>query len=294
MTDTKPVALFCDTKMLPGLHVTLASLLQALEPGRESELEVHLFLDKVGARDRLLLQQTFEQGARGACLVLHEFSPPAPDGGNTLHGNTTTYGRLHLHTLLAGHDRCVYLDSDLVVNRSVLDLFAAFDGTAVLLADGTGRRDDSVDTELFRAAGIDVTGPYFNAGILGIDLALWRRRGISQACEETARKYAGMFRSADQALLNTVLHDGFKPVGTDWNFPLYPSTPELPRLEARIYHFVGSPKPWDPFGRSVVRNHPLWMAAYRKTAIGGRSYLRYASLGRSVRIFKIVVKGLIG
>lgn len=290
----KAVAFFCDSVMLPGLHVSLATLLQSLRPGGEDELDVHLFLDDVRGAEKDLLRRTADIRSLGRRLMLHDYSPSAPAGGNTLHGNTTTYGRLYLADLLPNYDQCVYLDSDLLVNRCVLELFREFDGKSAVLADGAGQRRYSNDTELFAAAGVDLQGPYFNAGVLGMDLRLWRERGISRACEEAARRHAGLIRNADQALLNTVLHDDFKSVGVDWNLPLYPTTAPVGEPRRCIYHFVGSPKPWDVLGSRVVRNHPLWLAAYRTTAIGDRSYLRYASVRRSLRTWKSLARALLG
>lgn len=270
--------------MLPGLHVTLASLLQSLVPDPADPVDLHLFLDRVNRREQERLALTHRMHEKGTRLHLHDFSPTAPSGANALHGNLTAYGRLHLPALLPHCSRCVYLDSDLVVNRSIHELFAEFDDEHVLLADGTAKRAESLDQGLFRAAGLDLAGSCFNSGVLGLNLALWRERNVEARCIDLAGRLGHLFHSADQSLLNTVLHDAFKAVGSTWNTPLYPTTPAVREPEARIYHFVGSPKPWDFLGNFLSNHFPFWRQRYAGTAIASKPFLAYTSFRRCLRI----------
>jgi lipopolysaccharide biosynthesis glycosyltransferase len=278
------IALFSDSHMLPGLHVTILSLLDALRANEGAGLDLHVFFDRVRPAEQQRLQRTHASHARGTSLTLHEFSPISPRGANSLHGNQTAYGRLYLSDLLPDYDRCVYLDSDLFVNRSVADLFELFDDEAVLLVNGVDDREWSLDRELFEKANLDMSKPCFNSGVMGMNLKLWRELMVSELCEQTALAYRGMFRSADQALLNVALHDSFKAVGRMWNLPLNPATRHPDELGEAIYHLVGSPKPWDIFGRFLSNHYKMWHSCYRRTALSGRLVLRYSSLARCVRI----------
>jgi lipopolysaccharide biosynthesis glycosyltransferase len=280
----KAIALFSDVHMLPGLHVTVATLLDSLNDGEGKELKIHLFLDRVNQREQDFLKATHQARSRESSLILHDYSPSAPAGANSLHGNNTAYGRLHLTDLLPDDDYCIYLDCDLYINRSIVEMFSLFDEHSVLLVDGCGERKMSLDKNLFIAAGLDLDGPCFNSGVMGINLKLWRSLGVANRCSEVAERYKGLFLSADQALLNVALHDSFKAIGASWNRALFPSSPALCLMQPMVYHFIGSPKPWDVFGGSLSNHSSLWMAAYADTAIGARSTLRYASMNRSLRI----------
>ena len=57
------VALFSDKYMLPGLHVTLCSLLEAL-PERAPELIINIFLDKVSETEKQLLDLTIRKSGK--------------------------------------------------------------------------------------------------------------------------------------------------------------------------------------------------------------------------------------
>ncbi len=137
--------------------------------------------------------------------------------GNTLHGNSTAYGRLYLAQLLSGYRRCVYLDCDLIINTSLDPLFRWPLGGALLAGDCTGDRVSSLDKNLFVNAGMRMEGSCFNSGVLVLDLDEWRNSGASELCEATARKFAGQFASADQALLNVAFHDRVVSFGSKFN-----------------------------------------------------------------------------
>jgi lipopolysaccharide biosynthesis glycosyltransferase len=92
--------------------------------------------------------------------------------------------------------------------------------------------------------------------------------------------------------LNVVFHNDFVGVGPAFNHHLYPSAPpaSLLRNDARVLHFVGSPKPWDPTGAFIHRNYWLWRYFYERTALAGRSPLRYASVRRAFRTLPSVCR----
>jgi lipopolysaccharide biosynthesis glycosyltransferase len=286
------VALFSDVHMLPGLHVTLLSMLRAFETKKSSNIKIILYLDAVPKKEHLLLYRTHELCHKGSTLEIVDYSPKSPTGGDLLHGNATAYGRINLSHLLPSETRCVYLDCDLVVNKCISEIFEHFDGEHVLLVDGEGKREFSLDKNLFEYAGLDITGSYFNSGVMGIDLALWRKRKIDSIIESTSKNYKGKFKCADQSLLNLALHSSFKSIGKEFNSALYPSSPACDILENRIYHFIGSPKPWDLFG-SISSNHfQMWKAIYKDTAISSRWYLKYSSMKRLINISKQSFKAL--
>src|ERR1035438_2322321 len=192
------IALFSDKAMLPGTHVTLASLLQ----NSTTPLQVILFANRIPDAEKQLLLKTFElSNKHGASFTIRDFKPTATAGANALHGNITTYGRLSLPNLLPKHPSVIYLDCDLVVAGDIAKMISIPDNK-VLVADGMGRRASTVDRQLFVAAKLDLEGPYFNAGVLGINLARWRGLDISLKCQTTIHKYPKMFKSADQAVLN--------------------------------------------------------------------------------------------
>lgn len=291
--STKPIAIFSDSNMLPGLHVTLATALKSLSPERSSEVVFHIFLDRVSESEKELLQKTFRKFNKASQLRLIDFQPDAPESSDPLHGNQTTYGRLHLAELLADFDACVYLDADLYVNRCVCDIFDEINEDYVLFVSGIGTREYTLDRELYERIGLNLKGACFNAGVMGINLRLWRQRGFATKCIRVAKKYSGLIKNADQTLLNIALHDAFLPLEASMNRHLYPRGGRVTEAQNELYHFVGSPKPWDFLGQLTSNHYRLWKDVYDETAIGKKSYLRYSSIRRMGAISKSSIKALL-
>lgn len=272
--------------MLPGLHVTLLSSLRALSPEWAPKTKVMLFLDGVPRGEQDLLRKTHQSCHKGSLLEIIEYTPTSPSGGDLLHGNATAYGRINLPHLLPDEVKCVYLDCDLIVNRCISEIFQHFDDEHTLLVGGTGKREYSLDKSLFTKAGLDLTGACFNSGVMGINLGLWRDRNVDSIIESTAIKFRGMFKSADQAILNVALHSSFKSIGNDFNTALFPTSPSCRMTEEKIYHFVGSPKPWDFLGSFSSNHYEMWKSIYKDTSIGRKWPLRYTTINRCLNISK--------
>lgn len=286
-----PVAFFTDRNMLPGLHVAVLSLLESVSDETARGLTIKIFLDQVSDREVDALHQTVRSSHRGEVEVTYTaYSPTAPKGGSLLHGNHTIYGRLCLPKLLPSHNHCLYLDSDLIVLCDIGEIFQYFDNKNILLADGAGVRRFALESRLLSRAGLDMEGPYFNSGVLGINLALWRKRNADDLCAKVLAKFGGDMTNGDQALLNLALHDSFKSLGETYNTQIFPWSPPVKEPDRRIYHFVGSPKPWDFLGSWASSHYTMWHDIYRRTAIGHRSPLCYSSLLRNLRITRQFIR----
>jgi len=280
------ITLFSDEVMLAGTHVVLASLLAHTS----TPLQVILFADHIREREKVLLRGTFAlHNKLDSLLEIRDFSPQPLAGANNLHGNATTYGRLSLPELLPQHCGVIYLDCDLVINGDIGKL-VQIPTNKVLYASAISTREYSVDRNLFIKAKLNLGDPYFNAGVLGINLSRWRALDVTRKCDSAARQYPNMFRSADQAILNLVLADEFQEGGPAMNQPLYYFTDKLLNPPGHIFHFVGSPKPWDLFGRRIHKNYSLWHDYYKTTALSNQSPYRYLSFRRVCYTFPTVFR----
>jgi lipopolysaccharide biosynthesis glycosyltransferase len=262
----RTVAIFADRWILPGLHVTLCSL---LDYARDSDpFRIVVFAEGVSRRDQRLLRATAEHRLGRHTLDVRDFVMPDTRGLKSLRGNYTTYGRLFLADLLPDTDACVYLDSDLIVTCPIDPLLARASSNGLLHADGTGLRWQSFDNASFERLGLDTSKPHFNGGVLAINLAEWRAKHVGEECLEFARKHGDLLLSADQMVLNAVLGDRFEPFGATFNTHVWSDSPEIPNRDrtGRIFHLVGSPKPWDYLGRFAHGNFGFWREWAKKTA----------------------------
>ena len=200
------------------------------------------------------------------------------DLGPVEHLPAATYARLLLPTLLpADLERVVCIDSDVVIRGDVTPLSSVPLQDAALAA---------VQDFVVETVGSDRTGlgpiahragksKYFNAGVIVLNLPVWRSRGLSERVLSFAQEHAPL-RYADQDALNAVIED-WREIGPEWNLQsrifwldraadselikVLRRSRETLLANARIFHFSGPSKPWEPFDRHPLAG--LWPRALR-------------------------------
>ena len=167
----------------------------------------------------------------------------------------TTYDKLMVAEFLPGNvHRAIWLDCDMLV---LADLAALWDRPfpdAAMMAV----QDSLVPTvsSRFGVGGyedlrMDPRTPYFNAGMMVIDVDAWRTERISHLALEYLKKYHDRVCFWDQEALNAVLAGKWNPLEPRWNW-----SATLDRLsgnsanhrsvstQERLVHFSGNIKPW--------------------------------------------------
>jgi lipopolysaccharide biosynthesis glycosyltransferase len=185
--------------------------------------------------------------------------------------NTTAYLRLFIPKIVPDEaKRALYLDSDLQVEASLARLWAQDlnnHALAAVQAYGTPYVSSRRGIEKYENLGYAPKTPYFNSGILLINLDRWRRDAIAERVLQYVREYRQHLHALDQEGLNAVLADDWKPLNLKWNvmshlvnFEDWPDTPFKDRVRPQkdelindpyIYHFAGGSKPWQ-----IACNHP--------------------------------------
>jgi len=192
------------------------------------------------------------------------------------HISRTTYARIELPKLLpANMARVIYLDGDILVMNDLANLWETEFGGHVLLAV----RDYRIPTVSSEAGGlartwsqlgIDPGAPYFNAGVLVINLDYWRQNRVGEAISDYLNQYGKTTIHCDQDVLNAVTVNHWGALDIRWNVPVLflrhtelicasirteiePDVAAFRRL-AYIAHFVSSQKPWN----DLVREPLAW------------------------------------
>lgn len=283
------IVFFCNHNMLPGLHAAITSLL--INSTEDSEFTITIFTDHINSKGILDLNQTFKLYGKRKHLFETKECPKnlKIDGANSLHGNFTAYGRLFIGELILNASKVIYLDCDLIIHFDINILFNKINDNYVLTVDGNGEMSWSLDKELYKNAGFNLRESCFNSGVLGINLSLWKKQNIFQKFQDIIKLYPNQFLSADQAVLNVAFYKNYLSLGNQINYTISPCTKEnLTEFlsENRIYHFVGSPKPWDPLGKHVHKGYDLWYFYFAKSSIAKSSLISYFSLKRTIFIIK--------
>lgn len=192
--------------------------------------------------------------------------------------NRAIYGRLFLNEILNkynGIDRIIYLDSDIIVNSPIVELFEMdMEGKCVAaVIDG----DEALRK---RELHMKEKQSYVNSGVLVIDTKRWVEINAGQRIIEYINSFTDELKYPDQDAINYVLFDEIMPIPLKYNFfwmicdrdvfkmvkslELTYSTDEIYYAlhNAKIIHFAG---------------HDMW-SMYGPTAVPIRAFKKYKNL----------------
>lgn len=111
----------------------------------------------------------------------------------------------------------------------------------------------------WRELGIPGDAVHFNAGVMVMNLALWRREGLTDKLLRFCYDNIKHIRCADQYALNAMLWDRWTPIDLRWNqmqcmhwfegqhvTAMDQDAFELLKRDPFVLHFAGPDKPWLP------------------------------------------------
>ena len=240
-----PIVTACDQAYLPGLRALLRSLFEHCPRRRVCVIDCGISeLDK-SQLAHAYRSIEFRSAPNSSSL-------PAPSVGSR-----ATYARLWIGALFELHARMIYLDSDVVVLQGLeeLDSLVLQCGMAVAacVEPYTPTFDSLNGVADHARLGIEAATPYFNAGVMVVDVQRWNRLGIMGAAIEYLERPDVRISLFDQEALNVALRGRWQPLVPEWNVSRYwlhearrVSRPDI--LErAKIVHFLSGEKPWtDP------------------------------------------------
>ena len=182
--------------------------------------------------------------------------------------DVSTMGRLFAADLLpAGVRRVLYLDCDTVVLKPLRRLWE----TGLGKADGAGTgyvmaavQEPTIYEEVKEYLGMRKEDPYFNAGVLLIDLKRWRTEHLTDKVISYYAEIAEQSLFNDQDALNGLLKGRIRTLSPRWNFftnyryfrydtlcrmqPAYRRIPEEVFRKAKrspaVIHYAGDERPW--------------------------------------------------
>ena len=131
---------------------------------------------------------------------------------------------------------------------------------------------------------------YFNAGVILFNLKKWRDLNIGSKWKQLAEKYPNDLISHDQTLLNAISEGNFAHLPPHFNSAWFPGSKRPADADHALIHFVGSPKPWDHFGRMAHRGYSIW--SHFDTVIWRKEYgkLTLLKIRRTWKIKKSILK----
>jgi len=269
------IAICVDQEFAMPLAVTVASIDSAA--AQDDDIVVHVLHPGIDSAVRARVSS----GLTRTSIRWHAVDERALGHSRpaTFLPSASLYRMLLGEVLPAEIERVIYLDADIVVRGSLARL-ASVD----LVGEPVGAVRDAASPWAagplgpdWRVLGLSPASPYFNAGMLVIDLTRWRAEGAGAAC--LAVLDGRHLKWGDQDALNTVFERRWTELPRRWNLQsvdadgtgvawgLWSEDVAAAVADPAVVHFTGRIKPWMPNGPAFSR--PEWYEVLDTTAWQG-------------------------
>lgn len=273
--DDVHVILACDRAFRMQAAVTIASICRHFDFQKRG-LHLNVFHSGLRGSDKAKISRS--TGTQPVTLSWHEVDPSPLRGART-HGHVSlaSYFRIlafqHLSTSL---DKVLYLDCDTLVQADLNELWNGHPAPGRILAAAQDPGVPFVDAAAALGAdhpclnllnstvalpdharlGVPRDAPYFNAGVMLVDLAAWKSRGLTEALLDFIRREWRQLTMWDQDALNALLWPDWQTLPPAWNVmpPHFRHRPgsspfagaDLVAATTRpaIIHYADRSKPW--------------------------------------------------
>jgi len=289
MNNIIHIACAADNSYAQHLGVMITSL---CENNRDQKLHIHFFSvdfspDNLQSVRKLLNQYNM-------VFSFHPIHPNDVEGFFISHHvSTATYYRLLMPSILSNNiEKLLYLDADMIITKSVIDLWKTNvdDHIIAAIQEPTFNHNERL--------GLFSNSLYFNAGVLLINLKAWRKNNITSLLVDYIRKQNAKLLFWDQDALNAILFASWLPIKPKWNqqsafwekdintlLQCYSPNDLLEALnDPCIIHYTGSSKPWD-----YLSCHPRKHIYWKYLRISNWREFRYPNISIIDRVKKIIL-----
>jgi lipopolysaccharide biosynthesis glycosyltransferase len=221
---------------------TIASVLA--NAGPSDRIIIHILDNGISASSRNSLQECANRS--GGQIVFIQFDLRQFSSFPTTQHAVSAYSRLALPEALPNLDQVIYLDSDLIVLKTLRPLWEkCLDGNAAAVVRDAADVFGSHFLDHKQKLGLTLDHPAFNSGVMLMNLKLWREQSVADATASWIRENAEIMVHSDQDALNAILKDDICFLNPEWNV-------QTGLIRAVRYGWI---------------NHPEWVAAVSNPAI---------------------------
>ena len=219
--DDVVIVFACSENFVPYLSVAVQSIIDNASPSRRYDIVV--LTRNISPTSMITLTRQVTSPHVGIGFLDVDAALGDIELPHHGHFRPETYFRLLAPQLLPNVDKAIYLDSDLIVDDDVSELFdvdvTGYKLAATRDADTIGQIDGydaTVGPYLKDELGMDDPHDYFQAGVLLMNLAELRRTVTPE--EFLALSTERMWRWLDQDVLNKVVNGDYVRVHMRWNY----------------------------------------------------------------------------
>ena len=288
-SENDPIVVVCaaDDNYAMPLAVTLRSALENL--GDKRKLSIFIIDGGIATGNKRKIAISLQSDKVANLIWLHPSENSITDVEASSYYTKAIFYRLLIPELLPEYPKAIYLDSDVVVNADLGNLWDVDIGDNYLLA----ARDLYFPTILstpckkFFQSKVLKIDKFFNSGVLSINLEKWRLEKIGIE----VIKCISQHKLLDQEGLNVVLKDKWKEIDPRWNRTSgiyecnsWKNSPfpedEFTNLVNHPYiiHFTSADKPWNSINRCPEQ--PLFYNYLDMTAWAGWRFTQWKRIQR--------------
>lgn len=155
------------------------------------------------------------------------------------HFTKEVYYRISIPSLLDNSiGKAIYLDCDIILKADITRLWRVNIKEYELAAV----RDFGRVTWK-KALSIPEKAPYFNSGVLIMNLRKWRLNGTSKKVQRYIKLHSAKLRLLDQDALNAVLQGQWLRLNPRWNYQVHRHA--YLKFKPALIHYTGLCKPWN-------------------------------------------------
>lgn len=254
-TNIIPIVFSTNEAYLPFCYLAVKSLIE--HSNRSRQYDIRIFETGLTTNSKTLIESLSSDSVSIQCQNVKALIQSADLRGISFL-SIETYFRLFIPLAIRGYDKIIYLDSDIIVNHDITELYDIdLDGHPAAFV-----RD--VQVGILKKHNLQIGNldykKCFNAGVMVMDVPRfeeghYREKSLKLLHEDYARKER-LYVFADQDLLQNVLYDNVKFLDDRWNFQ-YQYNWRLQTLDddyraqyirvgeaPYIIHYAGDRKPW--------------------------------------------------
>jgi len=249
---TNPVVVFAGNHCVARPIAVAVRSLASVEP----QARIVVLADGWSTQDQRLLKKAAHPTE---VRIIEASSDGLPRGADGL--PPVMYLRFKIPDILDGEAFAVYLDADTLIRRPITPLVAS-SGFSDSGYSTAGVQDSEIPfvgcvpgLNSLRDSGVDLRSPFINAGVLLMNLDIWRRDRIGLAVLSWKDEHPESW--GDNEALHGVLAGQLHLLPIQWNATTHMMRPEsavfgffderevnLARRDPNLVHFTGAVKPW--------------------------------------------------
>lgn len=249
MKEAIQIACASDQRYFTGLLGTIASLLVSLN--KEYHINLNVLDGGITDKSKNILEKVVSRfNPKNSIQWIKTDTSMFSAFPDFFYNSKMTYARLLLPELLS-EKKIIYIDTDILFLKDISQLWnLSLNDHAALVAREVSIGEIQNDCPRWESLGFEPTSPYFNAGLMVLNLDKFRAKNIHNETLKWLHNYPEACDFHDQSALNVTLYGDFQLIDQKWNvqshriaFNLEDDFDKLFDFDIN-YHFVTSFKPW--------------------------------------------------